>query len=174
MTPHLPYAYDEYDEFLHPTMGWLLLDRAIAYDGWISWRHALPENPYNRNSIPVKVSEAITFLAEEIHSVHQKMPGYADLGESPLVFPRWWDPYSGDEWATGLCCLFRVSGFTSGQVLQHWNENSSLAELKAVSGSHIEARVKTTPEGDLPSRPGPTCQLKRTRGKGRKHQTPPP
>lgn len=173
MTPYLPYALDEDDEFLHPSLGWLLLARAIAYDSWISWRQALPIDRHSRNSLPETTSRVITALAEEVDAVHQRMPGYSDLYESPIVFPRWWDPYSGDEWATGSCCLFRITGFASRDIMGHWHASSSRAVFKAVSGLHVEARLTTNPEELQPDRLGPSAPRSRTRGKGRKNQSQP-
>jgi len=130
MSPHLPYAYGDNDEFRHPSGGWYLLDRAITHDSWLTWRHALPEDQRLRNQLPLAVSEAITALALRLDDLHQRLPGYRDLWDCPFVVPRWWDPDAADEgWRSGRCCLLRIEGFSSEQLAsalvyaqqEHWS-----------------------------------------------------
>jgi hypothetical protein len=156
MSPHLPYAYGDDDEFCHPSGGWYLLDRAITYDSWLTWRHALPGDRQLRNCLPVAVGEAITALALRLDSLHQQLPGYRDLWDCPFVVSRWWDPDAADEdRRSGRCCLLRIEGFSSAQLAdafvaarqEHWS-------AAPTSGSFLEFRLsKEAPLGEaLPSR----------------------
>lgn len=176
MTPHLSYAYDEDDEFLHPIEGWLLLDRAIAYDSWITWRHALPPERESRNSMTPQVCAVIHTLAEALHDIHQSMPGYEDLGQSPLVVPRWWDPEADDEWSTGRCCLFRVEGFRSGEVIHHWREEDGVIALVMASPHHLEATLLIEASSDPAVFRSSSRNGKRRRSTSgrRRPQSPPP
>lgn len=107
--PHLPYAYDDDDEFQHPVEGWLLIDRTIVFDSWILWRHALPPDRLGRSALDAETAALITALAEQLHAVHLRMPGYSALADTPFVFTRWWDPDSGDEgFRNGSSCVFRI------------------------------------------------------------------
>jgi len=55
MTYHCPASFGPNEEFLAPTGEWLSVFRAIAYDSWLLWRHALPD--YRRlNDTPFTVS----------------------------------------------------------------------------------------------------------------------
>lgn len=73
--PHLPYASSDDDEFFHPTEGWLLVDRTIAFDSWIVWRHALPRDRQGRAMLHEEPARLIQALAEGLDAVHQKVPG---------------------------------------------------------------------------------------------------
>lgn len=173
MSPHLPYAYNDDDEFLHPVDGWLLLDRAITYDSWISWRHALPSDRQGRNAMTSSVSDAIAAVAEAIHELHQRMPGYQRLDRSPFAFPRWWDPRADDEWQTGRCCLFRLEGSRSRDLLEQWSPARSAINLVAVSDSHLEAALISSHPG-VPQGGPPGGGRPRGRGGSRRRQSPPP
>lgn len=151
MSPHLPYGFGDNDEFHHPISGWQLLELAIAFDGWISWRQALPEDRHSRGLLTTEIASAIITLARGIHAVHQRVPGYDTLDRSPFVFPRWWDPSANDEWASGGICLFRLENSSIHEFLHYWQPESSSIRLRPVSAIHLEARLVVTPEKDLPA-----------------------
>lgn len=151
MSPHLPYGFGDNDEFHHPISGWLLLERAIAFDGWISWRQALPEDRYSRGLLTAEIASAIITLAQGLHAVHQRMPGYENLDRSPFVFPRWWDPSASDEWASGGLCLFRLENGSIHEFLHRWQPEDSPMRLRQVSAVHLEAQLVVTPAKDLPA-----------------------
>lgn len=148
--PHLAYALDDDDEFLHPVHGWFLLSRAVVFDSWICWRQALPDSRQVRNAMPASVGASIALLAHALHDIHQALPGYDDLDDNPFSVPRWWDPDADDEWGTGSCCLFRCSGQPASAFVAAWEARrhrspGSLVRLVPVSNAHIEAALVTVP-----------------------------
>lgn len=164
--PHLPYAFDDDDEFEHPTEGWLLLDRTIAFDSWILWRHALPPDRGGRSRLREPAAALITALAERLHAIHQRLPGYASLDDSPFVFPRWWDPDPGSEWSSGGHCLFRIEGHSGDVVLAAaLSGRNTCLRLSTASGGLLDAEL-LTPDRD-PACPLPSLRPAfRTRSKG--------
>lgn len=173
MSPHLPYAYGDDDEFQHPSGGWYLLDRAITRDNWLTWRHALPQNRHLRNQLPGAISDAIVALAFRIDALHQHLPGYQGLRDCPFVVSRWWDPFASDDnWSSGRSCLLRIEGFASDQLLEafvdsgqrHWSATPR-------SDQFLEFRLATTaPLGESPSK----CRgAAATGGRPRKRRNPP-
>ena len=162
MTPHLSYARNDNDEFLHPGEGWLLLDRAVSFDSWITWRQALPDAPTARQQLTGDVAQAITALAYEIHRIHQRLPGYMRLGESPFVFSRWWDPYAEDEWRGGGICLFRIDGFRAAVIEDRRPEGGHI-RTRIISEHYIEAALVSDPATVLSQDRGPSGRrLKKT------------
>jgi len=173
--PHLPYAQDDDDEFRHPTEGWLLLDRTIAFDSWISWRHALPADRNGRTLLHESAAALIRALAERLHAIHQRLPGYADLDDSPFVFPRWWDPDPESEWHSGGRCLFRVEGHSADAILTAaLSSRSNCLRLSSASGGLLEAELVTT-DKDSACPPVPSLPAFRSRSRGsRRKRLPPP
>jgi hypothetical protein len=138
--PHLPYAQNEGDEFLHPSGEWFLINRAITFDNWLLWRHALPLKRHERRQLTAPVAATIEALAGAIHAVHQTMPGYKGLDDTPFRVSRWWDPSDREGWQSGACCLFLIKGFCSADILEHGARSSSLS-LQAVSELFVEANL---------------------------------
>ena len=136
--PHLPYARNDDDEFLHPSGEWFLIDRAITFDNWLLWRHALPFERHERSQLTAPVAATIETLADAIHDIHQAMPGYKGLGDTPFRVSRWWDPSDQEGWQSGGCCLFRIEGFCSADILER-ADRSPFLSLRAVSGLFVEA-----------------------------------
>lgn len=159
--PHLSYASSDDDEFLHPTEGWLLVDRTIAFDSWIVWRHALPRDRQGRAMLHKEPARLIQALAEGLDAVHQKVPGYSSLGESPFVFLRWWEPRDNDDWAEGARCCFYLQG-TSNQAMLDAAPLAGIdfLDLQAISSSLLEARLTSTDPGDL-ARSSPPASRRR-------------
>lgn len=141
--PHLPYAFDDDDEFFHPAEGWLLIDRTIVFDSWILWRHALPITRWGRSRLDDRVVALITALAERIHAFHQQLPGYSSLDDTPFVFSRWWDPVGEGEWGRGGSCVFRIDGHTNRRVLDAFRSTPGMnhLELTELSGDRFRARL---------------------------------
>jgi len=150
MSPNLPCAYGDDDEFHHPVGGWYLIDRAITYDNWLTWRHALPCLGHLRNRLPVETSDVIIALALKIDSLYQELPGFASLASPPFEVIRWWDPLAQDEWSTGRRCLLRDRVFTRTQVLDafingregHWSVTPE--PLEDPLGTVFEFQLATT------------------------------
>jgi hypothetical protein len=171
MSPHLPYAYSDDDEFHHPVGGWYLIDRAIAYDSWLTWRHALPGPCHLRNSLSVEISDTIIALTTKIDELHRQLPDYRSLVECPFEVVRWWEPYAGDEWASGRCCVLRIGDFTSSQVLKTLDHNlQDHWTVTPLSEPFLEFRLSTTAPLAVPgSSQGPAVPA----GRPRKHRNPP-
>lgn len=173
MSPHLPYSEGDHDEFHHPVDGWLLLDRAITFDSWITWRHALPPARAARQLLTKSVSSAIAALAHELHLVHQRMASYAELSTTPFLVPRWWDPYADDRWSTGELCLFCIEGAATEEILKAWDVCRGQLELRGVSGRHLEAALVRAPAKARSARRKPE-EPPAAKSPRRKRQSPPP
>jgi hypothetical protein len=127
--PHLPYALDDDDEFFHPKEGWLLLDRTIAFDSWIHWRQALPKSRLGRSRLCERTAALIEALAERLHALHQHLPGYADLDDTPFRFSRWWEPSSEGQWSQGSSCVFRIDGCAGRDVVEAYSATPGLEHM---------------------------------------------
>ena len=141
MSTHLPYAYKPENEFHHPTGGWLLMERSVVFDSWISWRHVLPRGRRDCSAMTPEINQAITDLASGIHQVHQRTPDYRNLAESPFQVVRWWDPLGDPPWNGGGTCLFWVSGYSSDEFIAFWSAATSPVSLVANSDLHILATL---------------------------------
>lgn len=172
MTPHLSYAWNDNDEFLHPEEGWLLLDRAVSFDSWITWRQALPDAQTARRLLTADVARSITALAYEIHRIHQRLPNFMRLGESPFVFSRWWDPYAEDEWREGRICLFRIDGFRAAVFADRRPDDCHLG-LRVVSESYLEASLVSDAATVLNQDRGPSGRRLKKPASRRTPQSPP-
>lgn len=174
MNTHLPYAYRPEDEFHHPTEGWLLLERSVAYDSWISWRHVLPAGMRDCRLLTPEISEAIVALAAGIHEVHQLLPGYRHLGESPFRIIRWWDPFAGHPWSSGRICTFEVDGCTSGEFMRYRPEGNSI-RLRPLTALRLRASLNPAPAAGPGSRPArPVGAPPAGTGERRTRRTPAP
>jgi hypothetical protein len=150
VTTHLPYAFIPGNEFYHPSDGWLLLERSVVFDSWISWRHVLPNALQDCRRMTPRVNQAILALAAALHEIHQRLPDYRDLGESPFKVSRWWDPDGGYPWDTGSTCLFQISGYTSDEFIAYQSPQSSNGvSLQPASDSQIKAVVIQSPASGL-------------------------
>lgn len=153
MITHLPYAYLPENEFLHPFDGWLLMERSVVFDSWISWRHVLPAGRRDCQAMTAEINQAILTLASGLHQVHQRLPGYRDLGESPFRVSRWWDPQAEQPWSSGSTCVFCLDGCTSDQFIALWSPDDSPIDLEPSSKLHIRAAVRSArlrPDGGPP------------------------
>jgi len=134
------------DKFKHPISGWLLADRSIVYDAWISWRQALPPDPSHRALLDCQTSNAIMTLAWGIHEVHQRFADYQRIGDTPFHISRWWDPDAEWDWATGQRCLFRIEGSDSEAFIRLHRPETSPITVTAASASFLEAKLKRFPD----------------------------
>lgn len=117
MIYHLPYSESPLDEFCSPTGEWLCTLRAIAFDGWLLWRHALPDDIYLWPLLSQEVFETIESLARRIHNLHQLLPDYRRLSDTPFTVSRWWDPTDDSgEWNFGDRVLLRINGYTAQEL----------------------------------------------------------
>jgi hypothetical protein len=109
----VPYAESPREEFQGPTGEWFTRLRAIVHDGWLYWKHALPDYPL-KGPIDESAARGITTLARRLHSAHMSFPEYRQLLRTPFAVGRWWDP--GDatgEWNRGTRVLLRLDGYSS-------------------------------------------------------------
>lgn len=173
MNTHLPYAYKPENEFHHPTGGWLLMERSVVFDSWISWRHVLPRSRRDCSAMTPEINQAITDLASGIHQVHQRTPDYRDLGESPFQVVRWWDPLGSPPWNSGGTCLFWVSGYSSDEFIAFWSAATSPINLAASSDLYILATLKSS-QAAAPANPRTGGEPVQTLGEPHKYQSPLP
>jgi hypothetical protein len=116
---HLPCSESPADEFQTPSGEWFTTLRAIAFDGWLLWKHALPEDPLLWPAMDHDVFVTIEALARRVHSLHQLLPDYRRLTDTPFAVSRWWDPTDDTgEWLTGERALLRINGYTARDVEQ--------------------------------------------------------
>lgn len=161
---NLPYAEHPGDEFLHPRDGWLLTLRAITYDNWLQWQHALPVNPQSRALLGQAETLWIEALARQLHRIHEACPGYKALRDSPFAVERWFDPHDpGTPWSEGRCCRFRVKDLHSRVFLERADRLRLPKQFKIEANDRgvLLARL----EGDRPPA-APAAQS--SRGSGRK------
>lgn len=116
---HVPYSESPRDEFQLPNGLWYSTLRAIAFDGWLLWRHALPEDMQLWPQLSQPVFETIEVLAQRIHNLHQLFPDYKRLADSPFRVSMWWDPSddSGD-WCNGDRVQLKILGYTAREIEQ--------------------------------------------------------
>lgn len=169
---HLPYSDCPEDEFCHPELGWLLVDRAVTFDSWITWRHALPPLPEDRSRLTTEISVSITALGQALHDLHIVLPGYELLGSTPFSIPRWWDPGATDCWGSGRCCLFRIEGHSSDAVEAAGKPQAAHLRLVPVSERYLEATLLTIPAA-APAASRRRASLRSSTAARRRRQSPP-
>jgi hypothetical protein len=114
---HVPYSEVITDEFQTPDGEWYATLRAIAFDGWLLWKHALPEDYLLWPQMTKPVFETIKILGQRIHNIHQLLPDYRRLSDTPFQVSCWWDPSdSHGEWTYGDRVLLRVNGYTARDI----------------------------------------------------------
>jgi hypothetical protein len=143
---NLPYSETPRDEFLTPTGEWFYTLRAIAYDGWLQWRHALPEEQSLWGDLDLETFETIQLLAKRIHNLHQLLPDYRRLLDSPFTVSRWWDPTGTDEdYHSGARMLCKIDGYTSGDIQQEMPKRwTSQLTVKPLSAHWLEFSLPVT------------------------------
>ena len=117
MTFHDPYSESPFDEFQAPEGEWYSTQLAVTFDGWLLWKHALPDDPYLWPQLTMQAYETIQLLAKRIHAVHQLFPDYRRLDNTPFHVSRWWDPTDDSgQWLTGERLLCKINGYTAREV----------------------------------------------------------
>lgn len=114
---HVPYSESPRDEFQTPSGAWYSTFRAIAFDSWLLWKHALPEDIQLWSQMTQPVFETIEVLGQRIHNLHQLLPDYKRLSDSPFRVSMWWDPTddSGD-WNRGDRVQLKLLGYTAHDI----------------------------------------------------------
>lgn len=123
--------------------------RAITLDNWLLWRDALPDNPQHWKLLEVPQFETIVELAGRIHAMHQTLPDYRCLSDTPWTVSRWWDPFAEDGWDAGDHCLLRLAGYRVDQLPADWCDRSLGLVLRPVSTHWLECSL------GVPSAPEP-------------------
>jgi hypothetical protein len=138
---HLPYAFLPENEFHHPRDGWLLLERSVVFDSWISWRHVLPPGRRDCQRLTDEIHEAITALAAALHEIHQRLPDYRGLSQSPFKVSQWWDPDGGHPWDSGGTCVLEIEGYTSDEFIAFLPSGGRKCRLERVSKRAVLAAL---------------------------------
>lgn len=170
---HLPYAWRPEDEFLHPFNGWLLLERAVVFDGWLSWRDVLPAGRRDCQAMTLEVHQAITALAGELHSIHQRAANYRSLGANPFTVHRWWDPSAGEPWSSGRACLFQLNDHSSESFIKLHSPQEDTVHLEAATELRIQAQISPSQAAELEAR-YPSGERPVVKAPRRRPRTPPP
>lgn len=111
---HLRYSESPADEFRTPDGEWLYTLRAITFDNWLLWRHALPEDQQSWHLLDRPAYCNIQRLAKLIHSVHEQFSNYKRLEDTPFSVSCWWDPFDDSgQWVRGDRVLLRIKGYTA-------------------------------------------------------------
>lgn len=111
-----PATFGPNEEFLAPTGEWFNIYRAISLDNWLIWKDALPEETYLWPQLNRDVYESIRALGARIHGLHQLLPDYRRLNDSPFTVSRWWDPRDDEGWQNGDRCLLKIDGYSTRQL----------------------------------------------------------
>lgn len=128
--------------------------RAITLDNWLLWRDALPDNPGHWGLLRVPQFEAIVELGGRLHAMHQTLPDYRCLSDTPWTVSRWWDPFADDGWEAGERCLLRLAGYRAEQLPLDWSRRQLGLELKPVSTHWLECSLGAPPAPAPPPRNG--------------------
>lgn len=140
---HLPYSESVVDEFRTPDGEWYATLRAIAFDGWLLWRHALPEDHTLWPNLTHSVFETIQLLGQRIHNLHQLFPDYRRLSDTPFQVSCWWDPSDrSGEWTHGDRVLLRILGYTARDVEQEVPPRLKSSLMLTAKSTHwLEVRL---------------------------------
>lgn len=110
---NLPYSGCHEDELFDPSTGrWRYAFSTIAYDSWLTWRHALPKDCATWSALTKDAALRIKALAERLHMIHIELDDRRSLGESPWRISAWWQPGS-----PGDSCTFVLDGFPASAVV---------------------------------------------------------
>lgn len=131
------------DQFLAPDGNKYLTIRSVVYDSWIIWQDALPFDKHLRVMLNQVIYENIIALATRIHKLHQSMPGYKALTESPFEFVLWFDPLDSDPlWNQGKKCRFMINEFTAEEIeFYSKNKKGNKLEIKPMTTRLVEANI---------------------------------
>lgn len=150
MTFNVPYSESPSDEFQAPNGVWYSTLRAITFDSWLLWRHALPDDISLWPQLTQPVFESIEALGLRIHQLHQLLPNYRRLSDSPFCVSIWWDPTdTSGTWSLGDRAQLRIAGYTASDI-----QHELTPRLK--SCLHFQVLSKHWIELSLPQREQPT------------------
>ncbi len=117
--------------------------RSVVYDSWIIWNDALPFDPQLRKHLNQDIYTNIVDLATRIHKLHQSMPGYKSLCESPFEFILWFDPQDDDpKWNQGKLCRFKINEFTAEEIAYYNTlKKGNKLSIKPMTTMMVEAQI---------------------------------
>lgn len=125
---NLPGSACAADEFQLPDGTWLPVRRAIVYDSWLLWMHALPGLPATRRRLKACHVRRIVRLGEALHQMHQRLPHYRTLDDTPFRVRCWFDPASLEpEFRTGGRCSIRIQGQDPTLLAGFWDASKGSA-----------------------------------------------
>lgn len=126
--------------------------RAVSFDNWLLWRDALPDNPTLWTRLERPQFEAIQELGRRINVMHQAMPDYRRLSDTPFTVGRWWDPLDDEEdWHTGGRCLLRIGDYAVQQYPLELAERQGL-DVMPISSHWAEISFRVDPAACAPRR----------------------
>ena len=112
--------------------------RAICYDSWLTWGHALPGDPALEEQLTEEIERNIRNLAVNLHQIHRQHPDYKRTDSNPFTVTQWWDPDAESPWNTGMAVLFRFEGLSAAQWIESKPRRNPLI-LRAASEQFVEA-----------------------------------
>ncbi len=131
------------DQFLAPDGSKYLTIRSVVYDSWIIWQDAIPFDQDLRLMLTQEIYDNIVELATRIHKLHQSMPGYKALTESPFEFVLWFDPLDSDpDWNQGKMCRFMINDFTAEEIEYYSKlKKANKLDVKPMTHRMVEAKI---------------------------------
>ncbi len=133
----------EVDSFLAPDGNTYLTIRSVVYDSWIIWQDAIPFEKDLRLMLTQEIYDNIVELGTRVHKLHQSLPGYKALTESPFDFVLWFDPLDSDpDWNEGKKCRFMIKDFTAEELV-YFNtlKKANKLEVKPMTSRLVEAKI---------------------------------
>lgn len=134
-------------QVLLPSIGDVLVTRALVKDAWLIWTDALPDDESLWPQLTVSAVESVTALAKALHAMHRAMKSYKNCDESPFTVSRWWDPTADDGYDTGKFALLKFKDHSAIDLQMAVPRSSSLV-LTPVSSrapQWVEAWVQENP-----------------------------
>lgn len=107
MSPRFPPPPPLGPMFQFPGGRWCDLQRAIVFDSWLTWRHALPGRRTERLQLESEQVRNIATLARLITVAHGKLSRLRPK-DSPFRVQRWWDPHDS-KWSHGRRCIIEIT-----------------------------------------------------------------
>lgn len=140
------------ESFLTPSGEVYSTFRAVSFDNWLLWRDALPDNPTLWGRLDISQFERIQELGRRINVIHQALPDYRRLSDTPFTVGRWWDPLDNEEdWCTGGRCLLRIEGYAVKQLPLELAERQGL-DVMPISSHWAEFSLTGDPAVCAPPR----------------------
>lgn len=132
----LPGGLDEW--FLTPDGDWYLLLRAVSYDSWLTWRDVFCADPVLAQQIGRPVFLNAVLLSKRIHAIHQLLPDYRRLSNTPFEVSRWWDPTDPlPLWSLGGACILKIEGYTAQEFIDFTPRRTCL-DIRPLSQHWLE------------------------------------